>query len=75
MRIQVSKATAKVRPQAEHREILKACCEGDVEKAVKLLDGHIFYTQKVFAATARSRNFRLFDTSDKPGGEIYDDQK
>jgi DNA-binding GntR family transcriptional regulator len=75
MRVQVSKATGKVRPQAEHREILKACREGDVEKAVKLLGGHIFNTQKVFSATTRSRNFRLFDTSDEPGGEIHDDQK
>jgi hypothetical protein len=45
------------------------------KKAVKLLDGHISYTQKVFAATARSRNFRLFDKSDEPGCEIHDDQK
>jgi DNA-binding GntR family transcriptional regulator len=75
MRIQVSKATGKVRPQAEHREILKACRIGDVEKAVKLLDGHISYAQKVFAATVRSRNFRLFDPSDEPDGEIHDDLK
>jgi DNA-binding GntR family transcriptional regulator len=55
-RVQVSLAAGKERPQREHREILKACREGNADRAARLLEEHIVYTQKsLLAATRRQQ--------------------
>ncbi|CAM3781467.1 Nta operon transcriptional regulator [Pseudomonas reidholzensis] len=41
LRMQMSLSAGKERADHEHREILQACREGDVERAVGLLDKHI----------------------------------
>lgn len=58
-RVQVSTARGKDNPQAEHRAILAACRAGDVDTAVKLLESHISSTQKIVAASTRTKSFSL----------------
>lgn len=58
MRLQVSMATGKQRPAREHREIVRACRDGDVEKAAKLLEAHVIYSQKALQAAAREAEQR-----------------
>lgn len=53
LREQVSLAAGKERPQKEHYQILDACKEGDVDKAARLLEDHITYTQKSLIAAHR----------------------
>jgi DNA-binding GntR family transcriptional regulator len=53
IRTQVSRATGKTRPQQEHHELLRLCREGNVERAVNLLDRHIEGTQKSLRASLR----------------------
>jgi DNA-binding GntR family transcriptional regulator len=53
MRLQVSMATGKQRPAREHREIVRACRDGNVETAAKLLEAHVVYSQKALQAEAR----------------------
>ncbi len=55
-RLQVSLAAGKERPQSEHHALLELCRNGDVKKAVALLEEHIVHTQKSLMATARHRN-------------------
>lgn len=55
----VSRAAGKERPQREHHAILEACRDGDVERAVRLLEEHITQTQKsIMAAGRRRQNVR-----------------
>jgi DNA-binding GntR family transcriptional regulator len=53
IRVQVSLAAGKDRPQKEHYQILEACKEGNAVKAARLLDDHISYTQKSLVAAHR----------------------
>jgi DNA-binding GntR family transcriptional regulator len=56
IRVQVSLAAGKERPQKEHYQILEACKEGNATKAARLLGDHISYTQKsLIAAHRRNR--------------------
>ncbi len=56
VRLQVSLAAGKERPQKEHYQILEACKEGNSAKAARLLADHISYTQKsLIAAHRRNR--------------------
>lgn len=52
-RTQVSLATGKAKPQAEHHEMLGYCRAGKVDEAVALLERHIEQTQKSLRAAAR----------------------
>lgn len=53
LRLQVSLASGKERPQRDHLAILEACRGGAVDKAVALLEEHIQHTQKSLAAAVR----------------------
>ena len=53
LRVQVSKATGKDRPQEEHRRILAACRQGRKTEAVGLLEQHIANTQRMVRASLR----------------------
>ncbi len=55
MRQQVSQATGKQRPSREHREIVRASRKGDADGAVRLLEGHIAYSQKALLASVRMK--------------------
>ncbi|MGV2052416.1 GntR family transcriptional regulator [Agrobacterium sp. 22-209-1] len=55
VRMQVSLAAGKERPQREHETLLELCREGRIEAAVKLLETHIEQTQKSFRASRRQR--------------------
>lgn len=55
LRRQVSIATGKAKPQQEHVELLRLCREGEVDKAVALLEKHIEGTQKSLRASLRHR--------------------
>jgi len=54
-RVWVSRAAGKERPQREHFALVDACREGNIERAVKLLDEHITQTQKSLMAAGRRR--------------------
>lgn len=56
IRIQVSMAAGKDKPQSEHYALLDACRDGDIKKAVALLEEHILHTQKSLMAAARRKN-------------------
>lgn len=53
MRLRLSQATGKERPQIEHREILSACRMGDATRAATLLEAHIAKSRKSLAASMR----------------------
>jgi DNA-binding GntR family transcriptional regulator len=53
MRLRLSQATGKERPQIEHREILAACRAGDAARAATLLEEHIARSRKSLAASMR----------------------
>jgi DNA-binding GntR family transcriptional regulator len=55
IRVQVSLAAGKERPQREHYAMLDACCRGDIDGAARLLEEHIIHTQKSLVAAARHR--------------------
>ena len=56
LRLQVSLATGKQRPQRDHQEILRACKRGDAVGAARLLEQHIMDTRKaVISAVRRAR--------------------
>lgn len=58
-RVWVSRAAGKERPQREHYAIVDACRDGDIERAVRLLEEHITQTQKsIMAAGRRRQNVR-----------------
>ncbi|WP_424933832.1 GntR family transcriptional regulator [Amaricoccus macauensis] len=54
-RLLVSETSGLERPDREHREILRACIEGDVARGVDLLKAHITTTRKEIAAQFRRR--------------------
>ncbi len=54
-RLQVSLAAGKERPQSEHHALLDTCRNGDVNKAVAMLEEHIVHTQKSLMAATRHR--------------------
>jgi DNA-binding GntR family transcriptional regulator len=53
IRLQVSKATGHDRPQAEHHRLVELCAEHRTDEAVKLLEEHIAYSQKVVRSSLR----------------------
>lgn len=53
LRLRLSQATGKERPQIEHREILAACRAGDAARAAALLEAHIAKSRKSLAASMR----------------------
>lgn len=55
VRMQVSLAAGKERPQREHELLLEYCRTGEADQAVKLLESHIEQTQKSFRASRRQR--------------------
>jgi DNA-binding GntR family transcriptional regulator len=55
IRVQVSLATGKEKPQREHHAMLDACRRGDVDGAARMLEEHIIHTQKSLLAAARHR--------------------
>lgn len=55
IRVQVSLAAGKERPQREHHAMLDACRRGDTDTAVRMLEDHIIHTQKSLQAAARHR--------------------
>ncbi|CUX48578.1 Transcriptional regulator GntR family [Agrobacterium deltaense Zutra 3/1] len=55
VRVQVSLAAGKERPQQEHHALIDLCREGRVEEAVRLLKSHIEQTQKSVRASQRQR--------------------
>lgn len=55
IRVQVSLAAGKERPQREHYAMLDACRRGDINGAARLLEEHIIHTQKSLVAAARHR--------------------
>lgn len=50
LRQHISHTVGRRNPQAEHKDILKACVDGDVEKAVKLTEQHIERTKEALKA-------------------------
>jgi len=55
VRMQVSRATGKDRPQQEHYQLLDLCRQGRVDDAVTLLTVHIEQTKKSVQASQRHR--------------------
>ena len=55
VRVQVSLAAGKERPQREHRELLDLCRAGRADDAVALLEVHIEQTQKSVRASRRHK--------------------
>jgi DNA-binding GntR family transcriptional regulator len=55
IRLQVSLAAGKERPQREHYAMLEACRRGDIDGAARMLEEHIIHTQKSLLAAARHR--------------------
>lgn len=55
LRLRLSQATGKERPQIEHREILAACRAGNAAQAATLLEAHIAKSRKSLAASMRLR--------------------
>lgn len=55
VRMQVSLAAGKERPQREHKQLLDYCRAGAVDKAVALLEAHVEQTQKSVRASRRQR--------------------
>jgi DNA-binding GntR family transcriptional regulator len=55
IRVQVSLAAGKERPQREHHAMLDACRRADTDAAVRMLEEHIVHTQKSLRAAARHR--------------------
>jgi DNA-binding GntR family transcriptional regulator len=53
LRLRLSQATGKERPQIEHREMLAACRAGDASRAATLLEEHIAKSRKSLAASMR----------------------
>jgi DNA-binding GntR family transcriptional regulator len=58
-RVQVSLAAGKERPQREHHQILAACREAKIDRAVGLLEEHIVHTQKSLLAASRPRRTEI----------------
>jgi DNA-binding GntR family transcriptional regulator len=56
IRVQVSLAAGKERPQREHYAMLEACRRGDADGAARMLEEHIIHTQKSLVAAARHRS-------------------
>ncbi|MCX2698579.1 GntR family transcriptional regulator [Ochrobactrum chromiisoli] len=56
VRMQVSMAAGKERPQKEHELLLEYCRSGETEKAVSLLGTHIDQTKKSVQASKRHRS-------------------
>jgi DNA-binding GntR family transcriptional regulator len=52
LRAHQSSTMGRKSPQAEHRGILKACAQGDAERAVRLLEQHIEHTQRMLQEAA-----------------------
>lgn len=52
-RTRVSMATGNDRPHREHRNLFRACRDGDMDAAVEQLEAHIAYSQKALAAAVR----------------------
>lgn len=55
IRVQVSLAAGKERPQREHYAMLDACRRSDSDAAVRMLEEHIVHTQKSLLAASRHR--------------------
>lgn len=55
LRLRLSKATGKERPQKEHRQILAACRAGETGEAAALLERHILTARKQLASAMRLR--------------------
>jgi DNA-binding GntR family transcriptional regulator len=55
VRVQVSLAAGKDRPQREHQELLELCRSGEVDAAVRLLETHIEQTQRSVRASRRHK--------------------
>lgn len=58
MRLRVTEASGRDRPLREHAEILEACIERDVPRAVSALKEHIEETKKEVAAFLRRKALR-----------------
>jgi DNA-binding GntR family transcriptional regulator len=56
LRLRLSEATGKDRPQREHRAILDACRAGDSNRAVALLEAHIARARRSLAGAVRMRS-------------------
>lgn len=50
LRTHISHTVGRGDPQAEHKQILKACVDGDADRAVRLLERHIEHTQSALVA-------------------------
>lgn len=55
LRRHISHTVGRRDPQAEHKDLLKACVAGDVERAVRLTEAHIEHTKAALAAAAAPR--------------------
>jgi len=55
LRLRLSEATGKDRPQREHRAILEACRNNDAARAVTLLEAHIARARRSLAGALRIR--------------------
>lgn len=53
VRLQVSKAAGHDKPQSDHWTLLRLCSEHQPDKAAKLLEDHIAYSQKVLRSSLR----------------------
>ena len=53
LRQHISHTVGRRNPQAEHKDLLKACVAGDVELAVRLTEQHIEHTKAALVAAAR----------------------
>lgn len=54
-RVFVSQTSGRDRPQKEHYELLDLASRHETDQAVKLLEDHIFYSQKIVQASFRNR--------------------
>lgn len=55
LRQHISHTVGRRDPQAEHKDLLKACVAGDVELAVRLTEQHIEHTKAALVAAAKGR--------------------
>lgn len=55
LRQHISHTVGRRNPQAEHKDLLKACVAGDVELAVRLTEQHIEHTKAALASAAKGR--------------------
>jgi DNA-binding GntR family transcriptional regulator len=58
LRQYISHTVGRSDPQAEHRDILKACAAGDADLAVKLVERHIEHTKATLVAASASEGAR-----------------